>query len=245
MRRQIIITGAAGGIGSALVAAFVAHGDQVIAVDQRPGVDSTDVSWVRANLGQIGSDAGAAAALIGDIRRASGGRCDVLINNAATQILGDFLKLGDDDWAETMAVNLIAPVVLTRSLLPLIATNAGVVINISSIHAHQTKPGFTAYATSKAALSALTRALAVELGAQVRFVTIEPAAIATPMLRAGFEGDPAGFAQLESMHPAGRIGLPEEVARLAVVVSSPGMDFVNGTAIGIDGGIAGRLYDPA
>lgn len=240
-----MITGAAGGIGTALVAAFVDVGDRVIAVDRSHGKAAPQVTWLTGDIASLSGNA-PTLALTDDILRACGGRCDVLINNAAIQHTGDFIALPMTAWAETLAVNLLAPVALIQAVLPLMpASGGGIVINVSSIHAHLTKPGFTAYATSKAALSGLTRALAVELGHRARFVAIEPAAIGTPMLRAGFEGDPQGFTQLEGMHPAKRIGLPEEVARLAVVLAAPGMDFVNGTAIGIDGGIAARLHDPA
>lgn len=245
MSKHIIVTGAAGGIGTALIDAFIMNGDWVIAIDQTAGAERAGVTWITADLARLSTDEANAAALVDRIEAASGGRCEVLVNNAATQIVGDFMTLPIAAWETSLAVNLMAPVVLTRGLLRLMPAGEGVVINISSIHAHLTKPGFTAYAVSKAALSGLTRALAVELGARARFVTIEPAAIATPMLRAGFEGDPQGYAALESMHPALRIGLPEEVARLALMVSMKGMDFINGTAIAIDGAIACRLHDPA
>lgn len=239
-----MITGAAGGIGTALVSAFVDAGDRVIAVDRFKNEAALPVTWILGDIASLCDDA-PTPTLANDIVRACGGRCDVLINNAATQHTGDFSALPMAVWTETLTVNLLAPVALIRTILPSMPTSGGgVVINVSSIHARLTKPGFIAYSTSKAALSGLTRALAVELGHRARFVAIEPAAIGTPMLRAGFEEDPKGFAKLKDMHPAKRIGLPEEVARLAVVLAAPGMDFVNGTSVGIDGGIAARLHDP-
>lgn len=245
MNRNVVITGAAGGIGKALVAAFAEGGDRVIALDRLPGEAPSGGTWLVGDIASLSGDQATKSTLEVDILRACGGRCDVLVNNAAVQHTGNFTGLAMAAWAETLAVNLLAPIALIRALLPSMPAQSGVVINVSSIHAHLTKPGFTAYATSKAALSGLTRALAVELGHRARFVAIEPAAIGTPMLRAGFDGDPQGFAQLEGMHPAKRIGLPDEVAKLAVVLAGPGMDFVNGTAVGIDGGIAARLHDPA
>lgn len=244
MSRNVVITGAAGGIGTALISAFSQSGDQVIAVDCIQGDAASQVTWLTHDISSlVGSTA--KSALIDDILQVCNGRCDILINNAAIQHTGDFTALPLSAWSETLAVNLLAPVALIRALLPSMPAPNGVVINVSSVHAHLTKPGFTAYATSKAALSGLTRALAVELGYRARFVAIEPAAIGTPMLRDGFSNNPHGFAQLENMHPAKRIGLPEEVARLAVLLAAPGVNFVNGTAIGIDGGIAARLHDPA
>lgn len=245
MARKVVISGATGGIGSALVAAFLANGDEVVAIDRVHGDAASNLTWVLADFATLGCDDEAAADLSTRLVAVLNGQCDVLINNAATQHVGHFAELPMTAWNDTLAVNLLAPVVLIRSLLPLMETGKGTVINISSIHAHLTKPGFTAYATSKAALSGLTRALAVELGRNIRVVAIEPAAISTPMLKEGFAGNPTGYAQLESMHPSGRIGSPNEVAELALTICRPGLGFINGVAIGIDGGIASRLHDPA
>jgi NAD(P)-dependent dehydrogenase (short-subunit alcohol dehydrogenase family) len=121
----------------------------------------------------------------------------------------------------------------------------GCVINISSIHARLTKPNFVAYATSKAALSGMTRAMAVDLGGRVRVNAIEPAAISTDMLKAGFKDHPEQYAALEQCHPLGRIGTPEEVAALALSIVDGELRFLHGACVGMDGGISARLHDPA
>jgi NAD(P)-dependent dehydrogenase (short-subunit alcohol dehydrogenase family) len=108
-----------------------------------------------------------------------------------------------------------------------------------------TKPNFSAYATSKSALEGLTRALAVELGSSVRVNAIAPAAIETPMLQAGFEGNPDGLTQLANHHPSGRLGQAGEVAQLAHFIAQFPSRFLNGAVLGLDGGIAARLHDPA
>jgi NAD(P)-dependent dehydrogenase (short-subunit alcohol dehydrogenase family) len=126
-----------------------------------------------------------------------------------------------------------------------LAANAGSFLAISSIHERLTKPGFVAYATSKAALSGMVRAMAVELGGTVRCNAICPAAIATPMLVAGFEGRPDALAALNAYHPVGRLGQPEEVAAAAVYACSDAAGFLNGSCIDLSGGISGRLHDPA
>lgn len=116
-------------------------------------------------------------------------------------------------------------------------------INISSIYARLTKANFVAYASSKAALSGMTRAMAVDLGGRVRVNAIEPAAIVTDMLKAGFAGAPERFAQLQDCHPQGRIGSPEEVAALAAAIASGELRFLHGACIAMEGG-SGRLHDP-
>ena len=138
----------------------------------------------------------------------------------------------------------MAPFFLSQAFLSDLERNEGAIVNISSIHEKLTKPEFIAYATSKAALSGLTRTMAVDLGARIRVNAICPAAISTPMLKAGFEGRPDAFSELENAHPSGRIGAPEEVAKVAhwLVVDAP--NFLTGSCLGLDGGISGRLHDP-
>jgi NAD(P)-dependent dehydrogenase (short-subunit alcohol dehydrogenase family) len=141
----------------------------------------------------------------------------VLVNNAAVQVFGGINTLTLADWQRTLNVNLLAPFVLPQGLLPQLQAARGCVINISSIHVRLTKAQFVAYATSKAALNGMTRAMAVDLdGGRVRVNAIEPAAIATDPLEASFEGKPEMLAQLEACQPQGRIGTPDEVAALAV-----------------------------
>jgi NAD(P)-dependent dehydrogenase (short-subunit alcohol dehydrogenase family) len=181
------------------------------------------------------------AGLVAALERAHLG---VLVNNAAVQILGRAEELSAAAWETTLRVNVTAPFLLAQALLPQLEAGAGSVVNMSSIHAAATKPGFTAYATSKAALVGLTRAMAVDLGARVRVNAICPAAIATPMLLEGFKDDPGALAALAGMHPLGRIGTPEEVAHAAVFLASPAAAFVSGAVLGVDGGIGGRLHDP-
>ena len=148
------------------------------------------------------------------------------------------------DWTETLEVNLLAPFLLSQALLPELESAHGCIINISSIHAMLSKPSFTCYATSKAALSGLTRCMAVELGGRVRVNAIAPAAVATPMLREGFRGRSEDYARLGEMHPLGRIADPREVAAAALFLCSPGSSFVNGAVLNVDGGISARLHDP-
>ena len=148
-----------------------------------------------------------------------------LINNAAVQIVKPMEMLTTEDWISTLNVNLLAPFLLTQALLKELEAAAGAVINISSIHATQSKPEFAAYATSKAALNGLTRNLAVELGGRVRINAICPAAVTTPMLLEGFAGREVALDRLAQMHPAGRIGEPREVAALAFFLVSDAAGF--------------------
>lgn len=246
MNKVAIITGAAGGIGRALCDAFTTDGYGVIAVDiRRPDPLGRTTTYVELDLDRYCCEPEYRRTADAHLRDAVADRSvAALINNAAVQILKPTDALTTEDWSSTLNVNLLAPFLITQALLKELEAAAGAVVNISSIHAKQTKPEFVAYATSKAALNGLTRSLAVDLGGRVRINAICPAAIATPMLVEGFAGREAALDQLGKMHPAGRIGEPKEVAALALFLASDAARFITGAEIMLDGGIHTRLHDP-
>jgi NAD(P)-dependent dehydrogenase (short-subunit alcohol dehydrogenase family) len=241
----VLITGSQGGIGQALCAGFRAAGYFVVGTDlpaQGAGCDA----YLAADLAVFARDAEARGRFARALERLRAGRpLKTLVNNAAVQTLAGAQDLTGEVLRETLDVNVVAPALLTALLLPELAAQRGSVVNIGSIHARLTKPGFVAYATSKAALSGLTRALAVDIGDRVRVNAIEPAAMATGMLVEGFADNPEGLTRLARFHPLGRIGEPAEVADLAVFLASDRAGFLNGAVVALDGGIGSRLHDPA
>ena len=244
--KTVLITGAAGGIGRALVDEFHKAGYEVIAVDRitRPEHLSYD-HYLQIDLASLVEDEDYAKNTFIHIRELLGRRgLNALVNNAAVQILGGADSLTRGDWRQTLDVNLIAPFLVTQALLHELEGAKGSVVNISSIHAKLTKKNFVAYATSKAALSAMTKALAVDLGPRVRVNAIEPAAVETKMLKASFESKPELYRQLKACHPQERISQPEEVARLVLAITDGSIGFLHGSCIGIDGGVSGCLHDP-
>ncbi len=244
-RQTVLITGANGGIGQALCSIFQEAGWQVIASDQNETNRSAANTYISMDLSRFCSDTTYQTEMTLHLQNIiDETSLDTLINNAATQRLAPVEQLSSDDWHATMDVNLIAPFLLTQTLLSHLQRNRGSVINIASIHAQLTKPLFTAYATSKAALIGLTRSLAVELGSRVRVNAICPAAITTPMLKESFKDNPSVLEQLAQFHPSGCIGTPEEVAQAALYLAEAKGTFLNGTVIGLDGGVASRLHDP-
>lgn len=237
----VIVTGAAGGIGRALVEVFEERGVPAIGLGRRSidGMIGCDL----VELGRTGQLPEEVRAAIDE--RLRGKRLRALINNAAVQHLGGTEAIAWAQWLETLAVNLSAPFALVRIFLDRLERDGGCVLNIGSVHAQATKPQFAAYGTSKAAIHGLTRALAVDLGARVRVCGLAPAAVDTPMLRAGFAGNPTGFSALEAVHPVGRIADPREVAEAAVWMTGPEAGFLAGTTVYLDGGVLSRLHDPA
>jgi NAD(P)-dependent dehydrogenase (short-subunit alcohol dehydrogenase family) len=244
--RAVLVTGAAGGIGTALTEAYRAAGWRVIATDG-PGTGAHAAhAFLPTDLEAVAADDAACDAFCSAVRSAlEGATLCALVNNAALQILAGFPAISLVDWERTLRVNVTAPFRLAQALLAELRAANGVVINIGSVHAQATKPEFVAYATSKAAIHGLTRAMAVDLGENPRVLCVAPAAVGTPMLRAGFEGKPDDFAALAAVHPAGRIATPAEIAQAVVAFSQQPFLFATGTTMWLDGGILSRLHDPS
>lgn len=244
---RALITGSQGGIGRALVQAFSDAGYAVIGMDlaEHAGDQAPALSqYISADLYRLCTEADYRQATLASVHAACGPQLNVLINNAAWQVVKPTHALSLDDWLRTQHVNVTAPFLLSQALLPQLEAAQGSVINIASIHGQLTKPEFVAYATSKTALVGMTRAMAVDLGGKVRVNAVCPAAIATPMLVAGFEGREEAFKELAAMHPAGRIGQPEEVARCCLMLADAQLGFLTGACMALDGGIGARLHDP-
>lgn len=247
MSGGVLITGCTGGIGKALVKTFAAAGWTVIGVDRTDEKKGdTAPNFIKADIAEFCGDERKLSAFAAAARTALAGKAlCALVNNAAVQILGGVGELTPADFIKTMQVNAIAPFLLVKAFLADLQAAEGAVVNIGSVHAEATKPGFAAYATSKAALHGLTRALAVDLGPKVRVNTLAPAATATSMLKAGFEGNAGAFAALKDAHPLKRIAEPSEIARIALFLASNEASFLTGATIYADGGILSRLHDPA
>ena len=242
----MLVTGANGGIGQALTHAFGNSGYSVIATDiTNFESNNANIVYLKSDLEKVVLNEAYADSFrlkVDGITEGQG--LTSLINNAAIQKLGSVKDVSRADWMSSMNVNLSAPFFLTQLFLPSLEQNKGAVVNISSIHALQTKRRFVTYATSKAALSSLTRNMAVDLGNSVRINAIEPAAVSTEMLKAGFEGKDKQFKLLEAFHPIARIASPEEVANLALFLCSEQASFVHGSCLNATGGIHGCLSDP-
>jgi NAD(P)-dependent dehydrogenase (short-subunit alcohol dehydrogenase family) len=241
-----VVTGASGGIGSAICRRLARADVAVLGIDvQAPKSDVGIDRFLHADLAALANDAAAGSTAIDAIGEWLGGRpLGLLVNNAAVQCLGAVETLDRELWRRSLDVNLLAPFFLIQALLPELKSARGCVVNISSVHAKATKSKFVAYATTKAALSGMTRALAVELGRDVAVYGIEPAAVQTEMLLQGFADSPQSLRRLADCHPSGQIATPEDVAELVHFLSATRITGLQGSAIELGGGISGRLHDP-
>ena len=246
LKKAALITGAMGGIGQAMCSEFRKAGYFVIATDRLDGTVDSDAK-LQLDVQNLFLDPVLRQGFTDNVKqilKANDLSLTALINNAAAQVLNKTDDITIEEWNVTLQTNLIAPFLLIQSLLPELEASQGSVVNVASIHATATKPEFVCYATSKSALVGMTRALAVDLGARVRVNAICPAATATPMLLAGFEGREAAFRELAEMHPIGRVAEPQEIARTAIFLCSEDASYITGSCLNIDGGMGGRLHDP-
>jgi NAD(P)-dependent dehydrogenase (short-subunit alcohol dehydrogenase family) len=247
-QKWALVTGGAGGIGQSLIEEFLEAGYSVIAADIAFNTITSDSERsisLPIDLEQIAKSEVYTNEFVHQIQSKTNGHgIDCLINNAAVQILAPCTKLTRNHWKTTMDVNLSAPFFLSQAFSPDLIKNKGAIVNISSIHATQTKKEFVAYATSKAALSALTRNMVLELGDRIRINAIEPAAISTEMLKSGFIDKQELYSKLENYHPIKRIGRPREIAELAVYLCGNKASFIQGACISASGGILNVLSDP-
>lgn len=243
MQKSVLITGVLGGIGSGLAKAFKDQGYFVIGLDIKEQIDTQNCDlFITFDLNSYCSNPDYRINMNQEFDNLI--PClDVLINNAAVQILSSIEEVQIEDWNQTLNVNLTGPLLLSQFFLKKLQNVHGCIINIASIHQQLTKKRFIAYATSKSALVGLTKSMSVDLEGKVRVNAISPAAIDTPMLHEGFNNDSVMVQKLHDIHPLQRIGKPAEVSKLALLLAEDGLGFINGANIQIDGGISNVLKD--
>lgn len=233
--RWAVVTGSAGGIGSAVVRRLQKDGIRVLGVDRSDDGLSDEhlrIDLARAEVGR------AVAERMGDRRVVA------LVNNGAESSSRPTEGLETAEWDQILAANLRAPFLLAEALVPALHANDGAVVNVGSIHAYATSVGAVPYAASKGGLLALTRALAVDWatrGINVRINAVAPAAIDAPMLTDGLVRTGQTLDEIGRRHPIGRVGTSEEVAGTVVFLLSPDAGFAHGTTIVLDGGALARL----
>ena len=248
MTKVALITGSGGGVGSALIKAYVEDRFFVIGLDKNQDHgDDLNYKYLNIELLNFSKEKVYRANKVNEILNLLPTKISefVLINNAAEQIIKPLTDINWDDWEKSIAVNTVAPFFLAQSFRDQLSASCGHVINITSIHAKLTKSYFTCYATSKAALEAVTRSLALELSpVGVSVNAVAPAAISTEMLKSGFNNTPEKYRDLKDYHPSKSIGAPEDVANFVKSISDHRSGFLTGSVLEFNGGIGGKLHDP-
>ena len=225
-----LVTGAAGGIGQAIVAALQAKGATVVTTD-RAGCDYN---------GDL-MDAGFCDTLPGRVAQAHG-RLDILCNNAGIITRGKITEASDDDLARSLAINVEAPFRLCRAAIPIMAAQGGgAIVNTASCWGVHPGPDHPIYIMTKAAVASLTQCLGRDHAHQgIRVNAVCPNEVDTPMLRTGFAtrglNPETAIADLDASVPLGRIAQPQDIADVVAFLCSDAARYMCGALLEVNGG---------
>jgi NAD(P)-dependent dehydrogenase (short-subunit alcohol dehydrogenase family) len=242
-----IVTGSAGGIGRSIAESFAREGAKLAIADR-------DIARAREVAQAIRGSGGDAMAIEVDVadsqsaRRmveqvnARYGRLDILVNNAGIRYVKPFLDYTEDEWRETLDVNLTGLFLVCKAAVPLLIKNGkGKILNISSVAGEYGRPHRIAYCASKGGSIAFTKALAVDLsGKNICVNALAPALIDTP-LNAQYAGDDSLAGLWGNELLVRRWGRPRDVSAAALYLCSDDADYVTGVVLAIDGGWTGSL----
>jgi 7-alpha-hydroxysteroid dehydrogenase len=240
--RVAIVTGAGRGIGAGIAKAFAEAGADVV-IGSRTESQLQEVAAEVAAMGRkaavVAGDLGSrdAMATLVDTAMSEFGRIDIVVNNAGGSMPGPFLATTEKSFDEALHWNVTTAFNLTQLAVPhMLEGGGGSVINITSAVGRIAGRGFVAYGTAKAALTHLTKNLAVDLAPKIRVNAIAPGAIATSALDIVLRNEEL-TRQMISGTPLKRLGEVEDIAAGAVYLASDASSYVTGRILDIDGGI--------
>ena len=243
-----IVTGGGQGIGKAIAQRFLLEGLSVVIaeIDEQAGQE-TETEF--KSLGSIQfihtdvSDEQFVQNLIQETEKRFE-RLDVLVNNAA-QANPDhppITELSLAEWNQTISINLTGAFLCTKYAVPLLKKSQGTIINISSTRALMSEPNTEVYSASKGGILALTHALAISLGPEIRVNCISPGWIeVSEWKKQAIRQKPQLTEQDYLQHPAGRVGKPEDIASFVTYLASPEASFITGANFVIDGGMTRKM----
>ena len=234
--KNVLITGGSRGIGKAMVELFSARGYRVAFTYKNSGQAATELS-TKTGAMAIAADSASEAEIKAAVSAAANalGGIDILVNNAGITAFGMIQDISYEEWQKCLSVNLTAPFIYSREVLPLMMKNhKGRIINISSMWGLVGASCEVAYSTAKAGLIGMTKAMAKELSPSgITVNAIAPGVIETDMNAHLGEEDMRALAEET---PVGRIGKAEEVAEAALYLASEAAGFITGEVLNISGG---------
>lgn len=245
-----VVTGAGAGIGRAIAKAFGSEGAEVVVADiNEAGAIETAAKITHASGSAIGirvdvADPESVKHLASETF-ARFGKVDVLMNNAAIQVNKKVEDTTFEEWNRQLAVNLGGVFLCSKYFIPHLRATRGAIVNMSSVNATFVEPMCAGYCATKAAILGFTKALAIDHGHEgIRVNAICPGYIDAGLAEGYFLAQPdpdLARRQAGKLHALGRIGRPEEVARLAVFLASDEASFMTGAAVAVDGGLSSGL----
>jgi NAD(P)-dependent dehydrogenase (short-subunit alcohol dehydrogenase family) len=223
----ILVTGGAAGIGAAIARRLIQDGAHIVIADKQPA----HIPGARAVICDVADEA-QVNGLIAGIAGAEA-RLDGLVCNAGFMIRKPVEELSLAEWSSVLATNLTSIFLLAKAAAPLLRATGGAIVTIASTRAHMSEPNTESYAASKGGIVALTHALAISLGPNIRANAISPGWIDT-------QG--AELREIDhSQHPAGRVGQTDDIAAMAAYLLGPNSRFITGAEFIIDGGITRKM----
>lgn len=246
--RTVIVTGGAQGIGRGMVEYFLLQGQRVVIadVDGEAGEELLDYHEAHERLAFVLTDVRSEDSVRECIGRAVErfGALDGLVNNAGIANPGrtPVTELSLDAWEAMLGTNLTGAFLMVKHAVPYLKERRGAIVNISSTRALQSEPNTEAYSASKGGLVSLTHALAMSLSHQVRVNCILPGWIYVSTHRkstARFEQQLSEDDHLQ--HPAGRVGVPKDIAALACFLLGDEASFITGQSFVVDGGMTRKM----
>lgn len=244
----ILITGGAQGIGKGMADYFLKRDWRVVILDQDAEAikacadDLGNSENVRAIVADVSREADVASALAEAIEWGAG--LDAVVNNAgiADPDTGPIETLELAQWQRRIDVNLTGAFLVSKHAVPHLRERRGSIINVASTRALQSEPNSEAYAASKGGLIALTHALAMSLGPDVRANSICPGWIDVRAWQAGGPSEPEPLSATDhGQHPSGRVGTPQDIAAMVAYLVSPEARFVTGQNFVVDGGMTRKM----
>ncbi len=173
---------------------------------------------------------------------AVGGGLDLLVNNAGLMVRKPIEELSLKEWQRVLDINLTGPFLCSRAFVPLLRTRRGSIVNIASTRAVMSEPHTESYSASKGGLVALTHALALSLGPEVRVNCISPGWVDVTPWASRSRRSPAQLSEQDhAQHPSGRVGRPEDIASMVLYLASDEAGFITGENIVIDGGMTRKM----
>lgn len=233
-KKVCLVTGSGSGIGRATAQRFAAEEGQVVVIDRDEKGGQETVDLITAAKGtaifskcDVGVEDEIKAAV--DVAVGKWGKIDIVVNNAAMMTFKKIVDLTSDEWDMVMHVNLRSVFLFCKYSIP--HMDRGAIVNISSVHAHETTANVVPYASSKGAMEAFIRGVSLEYPyPKLRINCIAPGAVDTPMLW----NNPNIKSGAEKVE--GAIGKPEELAAAICFIASDDASFINGTTLVVDGG---------
>ena len=239
----VLVTGGAQGIGKGLVHHFSALGWQVFFVDcdEQAGLETAhEYSGTYFCHGDVTASGLSERAVHACVIRF--GRLDALINNAGVSRFKSVDSISLEEFRRVIEINLVAYFAWAKAAASALRRAKGAIVNIASTRALQSEPNGEAYAASKGGVLALTHALAVSLGPDVRVNAISPGWIEVgPWQKSGYQNIPQHSDADRSQHPVGRVGTVDDIAQLAEYLASGKSSFVTGQNFVVDGGMTRKM----